>query len=162
MVQQALSNSNHGVLNCLGKVKEDAFDFNLGVFGNVFKRKHILKARMRGIQCTLEHYDILSLVLVEANLRREYNDVLKQEVLLWFQKYREKWVRFGDHNAKFFSLWQLSEETGKKIHGLILEDGSWCTEDSMLKVDSWVNLRIILPLAWIVFFIGSIFSLSLS
>lgn len=42
-------------------------------------------------------------VRLEGDLQRECNDVLKQEEMLWYHKSREKWVRLGDRNTKFFS-----------------------------------------------------------
>lgn len=101
MVQQAWRNGLPLVPAKLHKVQKDAQEFNSKIFGNIFKRKRALEARMRGIQRTLECSDILNLAMLEKELHKEYNDVLKQEELLWYQKSREKWVKFGDKNTKF-------------------------------------------------------------
>jgi len=40
--------------------------------------------------------------MTEASLQKEYNDVLRQEEILWYQKSRENWVKLGDRNTSFF------------------------------------------------------------
>lgn len=42
------------------------------------------------------------LIKLEYKLQKEYNEVLKQEELLWYNKSCEKWVKFGDLNTKLF------------------------------------------------------------
>lgn len=76
-------------------VQREAQDFNSRVFGNIFKHKRSLEACLRGIQCTLEHTDIPNLAMLERDIHKEYNEVLKQEEILWYQKSRENglnWV----------------------------------------------------------------------
>lgn len=80
----------------------DTLEFNSKTFGNIFKRKRILENRIQGIQHALESTDSLGLIHLEADLQKEFNEVLKQEELMWFQKSREKWVKLGDCNTKFF------------------------------------------------------------
>lgn len=77
LVQAAWSNGNHVVLNSLDTVRDDALEFNRNIVGNIFRRKRTIEARLRGIQKTLEHSDVRGLVLLKADLRKEYNDVLR-------------------------------------------------------------------------------------
>lgn len=128
VVQRAWSKGNNMIYNCLEKVREDALVFNTDVFGNIFKRKRTLESRIKGIQRSLERADILSLVLLEADLRKEYNDVLKQEEMLWYPKSREKWVKMGDRNVKFFHTQTIVRRKRNIIHGLYIDNNVWCSD----------------------------------
>lgn len=57
--------------------------FNEEVFGNIFRRKRLLEARVKGIQRSIETCDSLTLAQIEKELQEEYNLVLRQEELLW-------------------------------------------------------------------------------
>lgn len=124
VVNSAWIKGNQVVTKSLDKAKEDALVFNSEVFGNIINKKLTLAARLRGIQRTLERSDILGLLLLEVVLQREYNDVLKQEEMLWYQKSREKWVRFGDRNTRFFHTWTIIRRARNKVQGLLL-DNEW-------------------------------------
>lgn len=107
MVQKAWRNGHNLVPTCLSRVQRDAQEFNSKVFGNIFKRKRALESRLWGIQRTLEHTEILNLAMLEKDIHKEYNEVLKQEELLWYKKSREKWVKLGDRNTTFFHILKL-------------------------------------------------------
>lgn len=133
LVQNAWKKGNHIVPFSLNKVKEEALDFNQKIFGNIFQRKHTLEARLKGIQRSLESVDDLRLTLLEKDLQKDYNDVLKQEELLWYQKSREKWVRLGDRNTGFFHAQTIMRRRRNKLHGIFLRNGNWCTDPDTLK-----------------------------
>src|ERR1044072_279711 len=69
-----------------------------------------------------------SMVRLETSLREEYEHILLQEELLWYQKSRERWVRFGDRNTKFFHTQAVIRRKRNKIHGMFIGNGVWCTE----------------------------------
>lgn len=142
VVQKAWRQGNNFVPISLKRVQKDAQEFNSKTFGNIFKHKRALEARMRGVQRTLEHLDILNLAMLEKDLHKEYNEVLKQEEILWYQKSREKWVKLGDRNAKFFHT-QTIVRRRNKIQGMNIANESWCTEPDTLKwevKDFFLNL----------------------
>ena len=105
-------------------MRNDSLKFNSEVFGNIHKRKRELEARIRGIEKRLETWDSASLSFLLQQLHKDYDEVLYQEEILWFQKSREKWVRFGDKNTKFFHIQTIVRRKRNKVHGLFLEDGS--------------------------------------
>ena len=70
--------------------------WNREVFGNIFKRKKELLARIGGIQQALEHQPFRSLHCLETNLKKKLEKVLSQEELLWYQKSRRDWINYGD------------------------------------------------------------------
>lgn len=120
----------------LAKVKEDSIIFNHEVFGNVLRRKKVIEARLKGIQCTLERVDSRALVHLEYDLQHEYNRILLQEEMLWYHKSRENWVKFGNKNTAFFHTQTVIRRKRNKIHGLTLPDGTWSTDDSILRMEA--------------------------
>lgn len=50
----------------------------------------------------LDYFPYSNLIIMERQLQLEYNKVLAQEEMLWYQKSRENWVKFGNRNTKFF------------------------------------------------------------
>ncbi|KAF1869450.1 hypothetical protein Lal_00022895, partial [Lupinus albus] len=130
---------NHGVRDVVGgltRVKDELIFFNKTIFGNIFRRKRRVEARLRGIQRTLEEIGDSDLIKLEAQLRREYYHIMIQEELLWFQKSREHWVKFGDKNTKFFHYQTIVWRTRNKIHGLFLDDGTWCTDPELMRKEA--------------------------
>lgn len=84
VVHNAWHQGNHIVSQSLNHVQKYAQEFNSKTFGNIFRRKRSLEARMIGIQRTLQHSVIPNLAMLEKELHKEYNEVLKQEELLWY------------------------------------------------------------------------------
>lgn len=102
-------------MEALEHVKEQSIIFNKEVFGRIFKRKRKIEARIKRIQRTLERVDSLSLLHLEQALQHEFNHILFQEELLWFQKSRENWVKLGDKNTAYFHA-----QTVKGFHFLMV------------------------------------------
>ena len=69
---------------------------NVEIFGNILHHKRRLETRIHDIQSTLEIWDSPSLVSLLHELQEEYETILYQEEILWYQKSRERWVHFGD------------------------------------------------------------------
>nr|KYP31768.1 Transposon TX1 uncharacterized [Cajanus cajan] len=115
---------------------EDAIQFNHEVFGNITTRKKALQRRLRRVQLQLETRDSESLSRLEKAIQAELDETCLQEEYLWFQKSREKWVRFGDRNTSFFHAQTLARRKRNKIKGLFLLDGSWNTDPGVLKTEA--------------------------
>ncbi|XVE91909.1 hypothetical protein REPUB_Repub01dG0051900 [Reevesia pubescens] len=64
----------------------------MDVFGNVFKRKRWMLARLKGAQRKLEIRPNSFLYQLEENLIAKYNEVLLLEII-WYQKSQSKWVQ---------------------------------------------------------------------
>jgi hypothetical protein len=86
----------------LKKVEEDSIIFNKEIFGSIKNRKYSIERRLKGIQKALENIDSASLVYLEHQLQKEYDTILFQEELLWYQKSRDNWIKLGDRNTRFF------------------------------------------------------------
>lgn len=136
VVQNAWGKGDHSVVHGLHHVKEDATDFNTRIFGNIFRKKRSLEGRLKDVQKRLEICDSIRLSMIEAEIWKEFNDVLKQEEILWYQKSREKWVRLGDRNTHFFHTQTVVRRKRNKVQGLYLSNGNWCIEDNLLKAEA--------------------------
>ncbi|KAL6134809.1 hypothetical protein ACLB2K_067037 [Fragaria x ananassa] len=102
-------------------------DWNRSVFGNIFKQKRVLLARICGIQKSLGRRHNEFLQNLEKELISKYENVRDAEALFWKQKSRDKWLRDGDRNTKFFHLTTIIRRRNK-IDGLFDKNGVW-TED---------------------------------
>ncbi|KAL8168069.1 hypothetical protein V2J09_009568 [Rumex salicifolius] len=77
----------------LSKLRDDLRKWN---------RKDKITARLNGIKSDLNHGGTHRLLKLRASLRKELDEVLAQEELLWYQKSRVKWIECGDRNTAFF------------------------------------------------------------
>ncbi|XP_057453240.1 uncharacterized protein LOC130745118 [Lotus japonicus] len=105
-------------------VRQDSLLFNHEVFGNIFRRKRRIADQIRRVQERLETVDSAYLHRRLGELRKDQEEVLAQEEMLWFQKSREKWVRYGDRNTSFFHAQTIIRRRRNHIQGLELPDGS--------------------------------------
>lgn len=69
------------------------------------------------------------LAQLEESLIQEYNNILEQEELYWFQHARTQWIANGERNTKYFHLMALIKRRRKSILALKNDDGSgWMTK----------------------------------
>lgn len=72
------------------------------MFGNIFHRKKLLMHRLENIARQMAIIVTLNLEKAHDKVWKEYEEVLRQEEILWFQKSRENWIMYGDRNTKYF------------------------------------------------------------
>ncbi|XP_021754992.1 uncharacterized protein LOC110720298 [Chenopodium quinoa] len=94
-------------------------------FGNIFKQKQILLARIGGIQKKLATWVDRGLLKLEARLRKELDEILDREEMLWYQKSRITWLQEGDKNTTFFHLSTIVRRWKNKVSALKNKDGLW-------------------------------------
>ncbi|KAL7226194.1 hypothetical protein ACSBR1_021345 [Camellia fascicularis] len=117
--------------------------WNKEVFGNIFRRKRWLLGRIEGIQASQAINYSHNLHNLELDLVDQYNTVLYQEELLWFQKARANWITQGERNTKYFHLTTLNKRRRRTIEMLRDDHGYWVDQVDQLKnlVNSYfVNL----------------------
>ena len=117
--------------------------WNSEVFGNVFRNKRRLLARIAGIQRQPDYHVNWFLQNLEKNLQGEYTWVLNHEEIFWFQKSRAQWMSLGDRNTRFYHLSTVVRRKRNKIESLRLESGDWCTDSASLRTharDYFMNL----------------------
>lgn len=132
IVQTAWEQKRGKPLEALDQVRIQSLIFSKDVFDDIFRRKRNIEAWLKGIQKTLERVDSLFLLHLEQSLQHDYNHILFQEELFWFQKSREKWVKLGDKNTAFFHAQTIIRRKRNKVHGLNLPSGIWCTDEVVL------------------------------
>lgn len=89
--------------------------WNDEVFENIFHRKMRLMKRLEGINRRLNMTFDRGLDNLQRQLWKEYNTVLIQEELLWAQKSRCMWLKYGDRNTNFFHTATIIRRKRNKI-----------------------------------------------
>ena len=120
---------NVSVKEFIGKIDH----WNKNEFGNIFKWKKKILARLNGIQKALESHHSDNLVKLETQLSKELNDILNQEELLWLQKSRCDWIQFGDRNTSFFHQRTMTRRRHNKIIWMKDDRGQWISDEDELK-----------------------------
>lgn len=64
----------------------------------------------------------------EEELLKEFDVILEQEEMVWFQKSREKWVNFGDRNTKFFHTSTVIRRRRNHIETLRNDEDKWVSD----------------------------------
>ncbi|XP_074290822.1 uncharacterized protein LOC141617528 [Silene latifolia] len=116
--------SQHGVFPArLEQLSSKLQDWNQQVFGNIFRQKRELKARIEGCQRELSLKRINYLIKLEARLRCELDEVLAREELLWYQKSQLDFIRDGDRNTSYFHVSTLIQRWCYRITSLKKDNG---------------------------------------
>ena len=96
--------------------------WNWRVFGNVNKT---LKRKQERLQ-QLENLSSLHEKAEEIQeLRKEINEVLVREEIMWSQRSRAAWIKWGDRNTRFFHATASQRRRRNRIGGLQNANGEW-------------------------------------
>ncbi|KAL8161932.1 LOW QUALITY PROTEIN: hypothetical protein V2J09_013421, partial [Rumex salicifolius] len=76
--------------------------WNREIFGNLFFRKDKILRRMQGIDLALANGGPYRLHRLQYKLWSEFELILLQEELFWYQRARSNWIKCGDRNTTFF------------------------------------------------------------
>jgi len=106
--------------------------WNKDTFGNIFHKKKIVLARLGGIQTKLAISYHGGLAKLEKKLSDEYQEILYQEELLWFQRSREEWIISGDRNTAYYHAATTIRKARNKITSLRDDTGHWITDEKSL------------------------------
>lgn len=126
-------NSEIGTQAALNGLRIKLKRWNIEVFGEVQKRKEKLVCEITAIQDLLAISQSDELLTKEADLNREFDTVLEQEELIWFQKSREKWIALGDRNTNYFHTSTIIRRRRNKIKMLRDDEGRWISDASELE-----------------------------
>ena len=107
------------------KFTVDVKIWNKEVFGNLLHKKNRVEARLRGVQTSLATCPSDHLLLLEAQLRKEYFEILQQEEEFWSVKSRYNWLIQRDRNTKFFNTSAVIRRKRNRISCLKDSLGNW-------------------------------------
>lgn len=103
------------------------------MFEDIKKCKESLVTEIKALQDLLELTQTYDLLRKEADLLSEFDVILEQEEVLWFQKSRERWIALGDRNIKYYHTTTMVRRRKNKIEALKDDDGSWIMQSLELE-----------------------------
>lgn len=89
LVEETWTSSDGNAVMKAEKIQLKSIIFNKDVFGNIFTKKRRLEARIKGVHRQLDLFPYSDLIIMKRELQKQYDEVLHQEELLWYQKSRE-------------------------------------------------------------------------
>lgn len=129
--EKAWTNHKGDIHRAIDEVIRHNKTWNNECFGNIFRKKKRLEARIRGIQSSQSYNTSKGLHRLEGRLMKELNDTLTLEELLWFQKSRKAWVEDGDQNTRFYHRATMIRRNRRRVN-LLKIDGEWVSNSSIL------------------------------
>nr|GMD88092.1 uncharacterized protein LOC109172167 [Ipomoea batatas] len=111
--------SNNYLTDNLQVVSDALSIWNKLVFCHILKRKKTTLARLEGIQRRLPQHKHRGLVKLENKLIAEYQEILYQKELMWFQRSREDWIVSGDRNTKYYHTAVMIRLMGEGIRSRV-------------------------------------------
>lgn len=103
--------------------------WNKNVFGNLFRRKKRVTARLKGIQVALAANPNDFLVKLERDLRSEFAEVSKLKEEFWALKSWITWLVERDRNTGFYHTSALVRRRRNRISSIKDRVGNWIHDD---------------------------------
>ncbi|XP_057428997.1 uncharacterized protein LOC130722320 [Lotus japonicus] len=126
---RASSSWQGNITNCT----ETLMEWNKLVFGDIFRTKKRLLARMEGIQKKIVQNPNPFLMKLRKRLWTDYETILRSEELYWAQQAKINWLNLGDRNTKFFHQSTIARQQRNKVEALLNEEGEWTYDSVNLK-----------------------------
>ncbi|GKV08919.1 hypothetical protein SLEP1_g20489 [Rubroshorea leprosula] len=133
IVDRIWSHPHSNTSSCLASTMTSIKLWSRDTFGNLFKRKKVILARLEGIHKSLSINHNNFLFDLEKDLSHEYSEILNCEADLWFLKSRSDWIVDGDKNSRFFHITTMRHRSRNRILGLYNPEGVWITDSMHLK-----------------------------
>ncbi|OMO73242.1 reverse transcriptase [Corchorus capsularis] len=133
LVESIWNNFDQPLSALISTFKDEVCSWNKDVFGNVFKRKRILRARLTGIERSLARFPDPFLVDLQKSLVKDYQLTLQQEEEIWKLKSRIDWVAQGDRNTSYFHTSTIIRRKKNAISGLEDSLGNWSFDVETIK-----------------------------
>ncbi|XP_028778309.1 uncharacterized protein LOC114734823 [Neltuma alba] len=115
------------------RFQELATKWNKEKVGSIPKKKKEIMRRLEGIEKCKTQGRLNGLLRLEKRLWEEYNRVLLQEELIWYQKSRCKWLQWGDKNTRYFHATSIARRAKKNIMSLKDDNGVWVQEKGQIQ-----------------------------
>lgn len=107
--------------------------WNKEVFGEIQVRKEKAMKEIKEVQEEIDRNQMDELLSREEELLKEFDVILEQEEMVWFQKSREKWVNFGDRNTKFFHTSTVIRRRRNRIETQRNDEDKWVSDTEELE-----------------------------
>lgn len=115
------------------KFQQDLKKWNHEVFGCIGKKKKELLGRLSWLDYQRSHHNNRRLETEYKMTWKEYETVLAQDEIMWFQKSRARWLQYGDCNTRYFHG-VTAVRRMKNIYDMLKgDDGAWIKESSQLE-----------------------------
>ncbi|XP_072064218.1 uncharacterized protein [Arachis hypogaea] len=118
---------------CICHFQNAVKSWNFNVFGNIHKRKNRIMRQLQGITANMNFHNNRFLQDLQVSLWKDYEKILIQEEVMWFQKSSCKWIEFGNRNTKFFHGTTLARRRRNKVESLQDSDGNWVSDKTVLE-----------------------------
>lgn len=120
--------------------------WNKECFGNIFRRKKRILARLGGILRKLLERENDRLLNLRNTVWNEYNLILSQEKAYWFQHSRSHWIKLGDRNTRFFHQAFLIKRCVNRINALLNDKNEQVYNEEAIRdlLDSFFKIYILL------------------
>ncbi|XP_020208919.1 uncharacterized protein LOC109793859 [Cajanus cajan] len=126
-------NTHHDWNNRIDHTVKTLLEWNRNTFGNIFFNKRRLLRRLNGIPRNLLQGPNTFLERLQVKLWSELDQILSQEEILWYQKSRCKWLKFGDRNTSYFHGTTIVRRRKSKINKLMDDNNNWITQTDDLE-----------------------------
>ncbi|XP_061371646.1 uncharacterized protein LOC133314221 [Gastrolobium bilobum] len=107
--------------------------WNNHVYGYIHQRKKFIMQQIEKVQFQRISSDCMRLQDTEKYLQKEFNQVLDEEEMLWYQKSRHNWIVDADKNARYYHLRIIVRRSSNKISRLKKDTNQWIEEPKELK-----------------------------
>ncbi|XP_028109540.1 uncharacterized protein LOC114308198 [Camellia sinensis] len=125
VVEKSWADSHFSVPEAIDLVTKNALSWNKNIFGNIFRKKKWLLGRIEGIQKSQSRIYSHNLFLLEKELVKDYNTILYQEELLWFQKSEANWITQVERNTRFFHISTIARRRRMRVTTLKNMERGW-------------------------------------
>ncbi|XP_061354584.1 uncharacterized protein LOC133299159 [Gastrolobium bilobum] len=108
--------------------EEEATRWHHDIFREEMRQKHIIYARIQGLDMQLEARYDRELERLQRDLWKKLEKILLREELNWFQRSRINWLKFGDKNSQFFHSSTVARRRFNKVVAIRNEVGDWTSD----------------------------------
>lgn len=108
--------------HCLEECRLSLTYWNKNYFGHVGKKLASLQTKLEMLECQKGSPPIMEEI---QSTRREINDLLDTEEIMWHQRSRINWLKSGDKNTSFFHTKASSRFQRNSIDRIQDSNGAW-------------------------------------